>query len=56
MEKRNVVEQRRTPCKAGNTRFCECPECTAALYKKSKEAEVKPLSINDTEGLARMQK
>jgi hypothetical protein len=54
MEKRNVVEKRRTPCIAGKSRFCECPKCEKALHKK--QAAENTVDIRDTEALARLHK
>jgi hypothetical protein len=57
MEKHNVVEKQRTPCKSGSTRFCECPDCTfIRSHERTKEAEAKPASIDDVEALARIHK
>ena len=54
MEKRNVVEQRRTPCTAGKSQFCECPDCARALRRK--QAAEQTVDIRDTEALARIHK
>ena len=57
MEKRNVVEPIRTPCKKKSGElymFCGCPECTPNLRGQQKQAEDRPVSIDDTEGLARI--
>lgn len=56
MEKCNVVEPIRTPCKKKSGEihmFCGCPECTKDL-RGQKQAEEQPVSIDDTEGLARI--
>ena len=56
MEKRNVVEPIRTPCKKKGGEFymfCGCPDCTKDL-RGQKQAEDHPVSIDDTEGLARI--
>ena len=54
MEKRNVVEEQRTPCllKQGNKTFCDCPECRKKSVKQA-EAQV---DIRDIDSLARVHK
>ena len=54
MEKQNVVSRTRTPCKAPG--FCDCPDCTEQRAQNQKQASDKPVSINDTEALARIHK
>ena len=58
MEKQNFVSKRTTPCKAGSSRFCECPDCFAAARNKldDKQAAVHTVDIRDTDKLARMHK
>ena len=53
MEKRNVVEDGRTPCKRlkGKASFCDCEACV-----REKRASDRVTDINDTEGLARVHK
>lgn len=54
MEKRNVVEPRRTPCrKQTGGAFCDCSECQKKTVKKAADQSV---NINDIEGLARVHK
>lgn len=52
MEKRNVVEEKRTPCKRASSQFCDCPKCQDS--QKKKQAAEQVVSIDDTEGLARI--
>lgn len=52
MEKRNVVEKKRTPCrKQAGASFCDCESC-----KKEKQGERRAPDINDIDGLARVHK
>ena len=34
MEKRNTIERGRTPCRAGTSRFCDCPDCVEKQFEK----------------------
>jgi hypothetical protein len=58
MEKRNVVEPKRTPCKRGFIKdtFCDCEDCLKFKAKRSKKASTQSVNINDIEGLARIHK
>ena len=57
MEKRNFVNKSTTPCRAGQSRFCECPDCYAAIMKNdSKQASESAPDIRDTDKLARAHK
>jgi hypothetical protein len=53
MEKRNVFEEQRTPCRKGKSTFCDCDACKA-LQKQSSVTvpNDKPVSIYDVEAMA----
>lgn len=54
MEKRNVIEPCRTPCKKGSSDCCDCPDCRKLSGQK--KAADRPVSINDIEALAKVHK
>ena len=53
MEKRNVAETGRTPCRKDDGGNCDCPVCSSTQVKKASD---KPTSIHDIDGLARLHK
>ena len=50
MEKRNTIERGRTPCRAGISNFCDCPDCVAKQFEK--KGEKRPQSIQDVHKLS----
>lgn len=53
MEKRNVVEDRRTPCrKIKGEEFCDCPNCVRTVRK---QAAVRTDDIQDVQRLSEKQ-
>lgn len=54
LEKRNVVEPRRTPCRKDDSHVCDCPDCSKDKVKSAEAVDVK--SLHDVEGLSRLHK